>query len=80
MRYKNGIKRLRLELIEPLENHVMLISDFSEVYEMPKRLKCIVEKVRGYKAEFVIADESKRIRFNVEFPKLPDANDAEICH
>ncbi len=32
------------------------------------------EKVRGYKAEFVIADgEAKDFVFNVEFPKLPDA-------
>ena len=57
---------------EPLENHAMLISDFSEVYEYKDNKK--TENVRGYKAEFVIADgEAKGLRFNVEFPKLPAA-------
>lgn len=57
---------------EPLENHAMLISDFSEVYEYKDNKK--TEKIRGYKAEFVIADgEAKGLRFNVEFPSLPDA-------
>lgn len=55
---------------EPLENHAMLISEFAEVYEYKDNKK--TEKVRGYKAEFVIADgEAKGLRFNVEFPVLP---------
>lgn len=57
---------------EPLENHAMLISEFSEVYEYKDNKR--TEKVRGYKAEFVIPDgDAKGLRFSVEFRKLPSA-------
>ena len=36
---------------EPLENHAMLISDFSEVYEYKDNKK--TEKIRGYNAELM---------------------------
>lgn len=57
---------------EPLENHAMLISEFSEVYEYKDNKR--TEKIRGYKAEFVIPDgDAKGLRFSVEFRKLPSA-------
>ncbi len=59
-------------IFEPLENHAMLISDFSEVYEYKDNKK--TEKSScGYKAEFIADGEAKDFCFNVEFPKLPDA-------
>ena len=61
---------------EPISSHAMLISEFSEVYEYKDNKK--TEKIRGYKAEFVIAEgEAMGIRFAVEFDKLPKA---ELMH
>lgn len=61
---------------KPIESHAMLISEFTEVYAYKDNER--TEKVRGYKAEFVIAEgEAMGIRFAVEFDKLPKA---ELMH
>ena len=59
-----------------IQNHAMLISEFTEVYAYKDNER--TEKVRGYKAEFVISEgEFMGIRFAVEFDKLPKA---ELMH
>lgn len=59
-----------------IQNHAMLISEFSEVYAYKDNER--TENVRGYKAEFVIAEgEYMGIRFAVEFDRLPKA---ELMH
>ena len=59
-----------------IQNHAMLISEFTEVYAYKDNER--TEKVRGYKAEFVISEgEFLGIRFAVEFDKLPKA---ELMH
>ncbi len=71
MRYKNGIKRLSSELIS---NHLKVTCNayfLISLKFMNTKITRKTEKVRGYKAEFVIADGvAKGLRFNVEFPKL----------
>lgn len=60
-----------------IQNHAMLISEFTEVYEYKNNTRS--DKVRGYKAEFVIAEgEAMGIRFAVEFEKVP--KEAELMH
>lgn len=60
-----------------IQNHAMLISEFTEVYAYKDNER--TEKVRGYKAEFVISEgEFMGIRFAVEFDKVPMG--AELMH
>lgn len=61
---------------KPIQNHAMLISEFTEVYEYKDNER--TGKVRGYKGEFVVSEgEFMGIRFAVEFDKLPKA---ELMH
>lgn len=61
-----------------IQNHAMLISEFMEVYEY-KKDNTRSDKVRGYKAEFVISEgEYMGIRFAVEFDRIPKG--AELMH
>lgn len=63
---------------KPISSHAMLISEFTEVYEY-KKDNTRSDKVRGYKAEFVISEgEAMGIRFAVEFEKVPMG--AELMH
>lgn len=60
-----------------ITEHAMLISEFIEVFEYRNKKK--TKDIRGYKAEFVIADGPYMgVRFAVEFPSLP--KEAELMH
>lgn len=60
-----------------IQNHAMLISEFTEVFEFKDNKP--TKNVRGYKAEFVISEgEFMGIRFAVEFDRIPKG--AELMH